>query len=107
MFEGVMSLIFDAARYAFTGEKVPRRGKGRLWGGFTNFNLNENRDKKYIKVGSLVTKFKSVLLDKLDRAELIELRESKTSNRVDDADKKIGEFLLYIFLTKICDEWIK
>lgn len=107
MFDGVMSWIFDAARYAFAGERVPGRGKGRLWGGFPNYNLYETLDGKFITVGSLETKFKNALLKKFGRQDLMDESKSVTSTRAGENDAKISAFLKETFLTKTRDEWIR
>lgn len=107
MFDGVMSWIFDAARYVFAGEQVPGRGRGRLWGGFPNYNLYETRDGKFITVGSLETKFKNVLLKKLGRSDLMDVSQSTTSVRGSENDEEISAFLKATFLSKTRNEWIQ
>jgi len=106
MFDGVISWMFDAARYNFAGDKVPEKGNGRLSGGFPNYNLYEAKDGKYIAVGSLETKFKNELLLKLDRSDLIEQGAGATSSESKESDKELHAFFSDIFLTKTRDQWM-
>ena len=107
MFDGVISWMFDALKYAFAGESVPERGEGRLCGGFPNYNLYETKDGKYVAVGSLETKFKNALLKKLGREDLIEQGAEATSTEFKESDKELHTFLCETFLTKTRDEWIE
>ena len=107
MFDGMISLMFDAARYAFAGEDVPRRGDGRLWGGFPNYNLYETEDGKYITVGSLETKFKNILVRKLGRDDLVDEGDEITSTELKESDRELSSFLRETFLTKTRDEWME
>jgi crotonobetainyl-CoA:carnitine CoA-transferase CaiB-like acyl-CoA transferase len=106
MFDGVIALIFDAARYQFAGEKVPTRGRGRLWGGFPNYAVYETKDHKYITVGSLESKFKQTLLQKLGREDFFEDKGEATSTRPAFSDEELDSFLQKTFLTKTRDEWV-
>ena len=106
MFDGVMSWMFDAARYIFAGESSPQRGEGRLYGGFPNYNIYETKDGKYLTVGSLEAKFKNALLKKLGREDLIQKDGETTSSKLTNADKKLQTFFKEIFLTRTRDEWI-
>ena len=107
MFDGVMSCIFDAARYHFAGAEVPTRGRGRLWGGFPNYAVYETRDGKYITVGSLESKFKRILLEKLGRKDLLKEEGKATSTRPASSDAELHDFLRKTFLTKTRDEWVR
>jgi crotonobetainyl-CoA:carnitine CoA-transferase CaiB-like acyl-CoA transferase len=107
MFDGIISWLFDAARYLFAGERVPGRGEGRLWGGFPNYNLYKTKDGKYIAVGSLETKFKNILLRKLGRDDLIEEGEGITPSELKKSDKELYAFLHETFLTRTRDEWME
>jgi len=107
MFDGVISWMFDAARYAFAGESVPERGEGRLCGGFPNYNLYETKDGEYVAVGSLETKFKNALLRKLGREDLIEQGAGATSTEFKESDKKLHAFFCDTFLSKTRDEWME
>jgi len=107
MFDGVMSWMFDVARYVFAGEKAPARGDGRLSGGFPNYNLYATREGNFIAVGSLETKFKNALLKKLGREDLVEEGTGTTSSELKASDMTIKIFLRETFLTKTRDEWIK
>ena len=106
MFDGVISWMFDAIRYAFAGESVPERGEGRLCGGFPNYNLYETKDGKFVAVGSLETKFKNVLLKKLGREDLIEHGAGATSTEFKDSDRELHTFFCDTFLIKTRDEWM-
>jgi len=106
MFDGVLSWMFDAARYAFAGETVPPGGEGRLNGGFPNYNIYETADGKHIVVGSLETKFKNELLKKLNRQDLIDADAGTTSSELNESDKELHDFLASTFLTKKRDEWV-
>jgi crotonobetainyl-CoA:carnitine CoA-transferase CaiB-like acyl-CoA transferase len=107
MFDGVMSWMFDAARYSFAGEGVPKRGEGRLWGGLPNYNLYETRDEKFIAVGSLESKFKKILLKKLGRDDLAEEEDEITSTKVTKTDEELHVLMKDMFLAKTRDEWMK
>ncbi len=107
MYDGLISWLFDAARYVFSGHSVPGRGKGRLWGGFPNYNIYKTKDGQYITVGSLEIKFKNALLHKLGREDLIDEEEATTSSQQSKSDNDITGFLEGIFLTKTRDEWIE
>ena len=107
MLDGVISWLFDAARYLFAGEKVPGRGEGRLWGGFPNYNLYETKDGKFIAVGSLETKFKNLLLRKLGRDDLVEDGGGITSAELKECDRELESFLRQSFLTRTRDEWME
>jgi len=107
MLDGVISWLFDAARYLFAGEKVPGRGEGRLWGGFPNYNLYETKDGKFIAVGSLETKFKNLLLRKLGRDDLVEEGGGITSAELKECDRELESFLRQSFLTRTRDEWME
>lgn len=107
MFDGVVSWLFDSARYVFAGEKVPGRGEGRLSGGFPNYSLYETKDGKYITVGSLETKFKNTLLTKLGREDLTDKGGSVTSTHASENDSEISTFLKETILTKTRDEWVR
>ena len=107
MFDGVISWMFDALKYAFAGESVPERGEGRLCGGFPNYNLYETKDGKYVAVGSLETKFKNALLKKLGREDLIEQGAGATSTEFKESDRELHAMLRETFLTKTRDEWIE
>ena len=106
MFDGVISWMFDAARYAFAGESVPEKGEGRLCGGFPNYNLYETKDGRYVAVGSLETKFKNALLKKLGREDLIEQGVGATSTEFKESDGKLHAFLCETFLSKTREEWM-
>jgi crotonobetainyl-CoA:carnitine CoA-transferase CaiB-like acyl-CoA transferase len=106
MFDGVISWIFDAARYHFAGTQVPTRGKGRLWGGFPNYAVYETKDHKHITVGSLESKFKKTLLKKLGREDLLDDQGEATSTRPASSDEELHDFLQKTFLTKTRDEWV-
>ena len=107
MFDGVMSWMFDAARYSFAGEGTPKRGQGRLWGGLPNYNLYETKDGKFIAVGSLESKFKKILLKKLGRDDFAQKDPEITSSKVTKADEELHVFMRETFLSKTRDEWIK
>lgn len=107
MFDGVMSWMFDTARYSFAGEEVSKRGEGRLWGGLPNYNLYETKDGKFITVGSLESKFKNILLKKLGRDDLVEEEAEITSTKVNKTDEELHVFMRETFLTKTRNEWIK
>ena len=107
MFDGVMSLMVDAARYVFAGQSAPGRGEGRLYGGFPNYNIYETKDGKYITVGSLEAKFKNALLKKLGRDDLAEKGRETTSSQLKESDHDLSLFLEKTFLTKTRDQWVK
>jgi crotonobetainyl-CoA:carnitine CoA-transferase CaiB-like acyl-CoA transferase len=107
MFDGIMSWMFDAARYAFAEKPVPKRGEGRLWGGLPNYNLYKTKDGKFIAVGSLESKFKKILLKKLGRDDCAEKETETTSSKIKQTDEELHTFMNRIFLTKTRDEWIK
>jgi crotonobetainyl-CoA:carnitine CoA-transferase CaiB-like acyl-CoA transferase len=107
MFDGIISWMFDAARYAFAGETVPGKGEGRLWGGLPNYNLFETKDGKYITVGSLEIKFKKTLLNKLGRDDNIEEENGPTSLEPKKSDGALHSLLQNTFLTKTRDEWME
>ena len=107
MFDGVMSWMFDAARYAFAEETVPKKGEGRLWGGLPNYNLYKTKDGKFITIGSLESKFKNILLKKLGWDDGAEENTETTSSKIQEADRKLHTFMGKTFLTKTRDEWIK
>lgn len=106
MYDGVLSWLFDAARYAFTGNEVPKRGMGRLWGGFPNYNIYKTKDGRYVTVGSLETKFKKLLLKKLGREDLAGETSQTTSTEAQTSDAELEEFLKKSFLQKTRDEWV-
>jgi len=106
MFDGVLSWMFDAARYVFAGKNVPPGGEGRLNGGFPNYNIYETADRKHIAVGSLETKFKNELLKKVGRQDLIETGAGTTSSELNESDRELHDFLTKTFLTKSRDEWV-
>jgi crotonobetainyl-CoA:carnitine CoA-transferase CaiB-like acyl-CoA transferase len=106
MFDGMMSWIFDAARYVFAGKSVPDKGKGRLWGGLPNYNLYRTKDGKYITVGALETKFKRALLKKLGHEDLMGKESGATSTETRDDEGELFAFLQKTFLTKTRDEWM-
>ena len=107
MFDGVVSWMFDAVRYAFAGESVPGKGKGRLYGGLPNYNFYETKDGKYVTVGSLETKFKNALLKKLGRDDLIEAGEGITTSDIKESERELHAFLRRAFLTKTRNEWME
>lgn len=107
MFDGVISWMFDAARSAFTGESVPEKGKGRLYGGLSNYNLYETKDGKYVAVGSLETKFKNALLKELGRNDLIEEERGRTTQDIRESDGELHAFFCQAFLTKTRNEWME
>lgn len=107
MFDGMLSWLFDAAKYVFAEESVPRRGEGRLWGGFPNYNTYETRDGKYITVGSLETKFKKTLLEKLGMEDLAAQEDGITSSRLKNSDQALHDSFQDIFLTRTRDEWME
>lgn len=107
MFDGVMSWMFDAARYSFAGETIPKRDKGRLWGGLPNYNLYETKDGKFLAVGSLESKFKRILLNKLGRDDCAGEEAETTSSEITQTDEELHTFIRKIFLTKTRNEWIK
>ena len=106
MYDGVFSLLFDAARYAFTGTTVPERGKGRLWGGFPNYSVYATKDGGHITVGALETKFKRLLLKKLGREDLAGPVDQTTSTQIQASDAELREFLQKTFLQKTRDQWV-
>ena len=106
MFDGVFCLLFDALSYAFAGEKIPERGKGRLYGGLSNYQIYETKDKKFIAVGALETKFKNILLDHLGLNSFIEKDDnSVTTQEVSDREKELKGKLQEKFLEKTSSEW--
>jgi len=107
MFDGVLSWLFDATRYAFAGKKIPGRGEGRLWGGFPNYSLYETKDGKYITVGSLESKFKNALLKELGREDFVLDTSEVTTAKRSKNDDAIEQFLTDRFLTKTRDEWVE
>jgi crotonobetainyl-CoA:carnitine CoA-transferase CaiB-like acyl-CoA transferase len=107
MFDGVLSWLFDAAKYVFAEKNVPGRGEGRLWGGFPNYNIYETKDGKYITVGSLETKFEKKLLKKLGMDDLAAEEEGITSSRLKASDQALHDFFRDTFLTRTRDEWMK
>ena len=107
MFDGVISWMFDAVRYAFAGESVPGKGKGRLYGGLPNYNLYETKDGRHVAVGSLETKFKNTLLKKLGRDDLIEAGEVITTSDIKESGGELHAFLQRAFLTKTRNEWME
>jgi len=106
MYDGIVSWLFDAARYAFTGNEVPKGGTGRLWGGFPNYNIYKTKDGRYMTVGSLETKFKKLLLKKLGREDLVGAASQTTSTQVQASDAELEAFLNETFLKKTRDEWV-
>lgn len=106
MFDGVISWIFDAARYHFAGAEVPKRGWGRLWGGFPNYAVYETKDGKYMTVGSLESKFKRLLLKKLGRLDLVRKDAQITSTQSANSDAELHRFLQKTFKAKTRDEWV-
>ncbi len=105
MFDGIISWMFDSARYLFSGETVPPGGEGRLTGGLSNYNLYETKDGKYMAVGAIETKFKNQLLEKLGKSDWIEQETQKTSFSISGKDKKLHALFRDIFKTKTRDEW--
>jgi crotonobetainyl-CoA:carnitine CoA-transferase CaiB-like acyl-CoA transferase len=106
MFDGMMTWMLDAARYSFAGQAVQGKGKGRLWGGFPNYNVYETKDGKFITIGSLEAKFKRTLLEKLGGEDFLGAEDGTTSSTFDDSDADVYNFLQRIFLTKTADEWM-
>lgn len=106
MFDGIISWLFDAARYVFAGIDVPRSGQGRLSGGLPNYNLYETKDGRHIAVGSLENKFKHVLLRELGWEEPDGEEGETTTSQVKDSDKDLRAFLADTFVKKSMDEWI-
>ena len=107
MFDGVISWMFDAVRYAFAGESVRERVEGRLCGGFPNYNLYETKDGKYVAVGSLETKFKNALLKKISGDDFIEEKSASTSSDFRESDRELHAFFRRTFLTKTRNEWVE
>jgi crotonobetainyl-CoA:carnitine CoA-transferase CaiB-like acyl-CoA transferase len=108
MLDGVVSWLFNSARYHFAGETFPEGGKERLSGGLPNYNIYRTRDGKYIALGALEKKFISTLLKYLDREDLIDSEDGVTSTTVGGKkQKRIRAFLRKIFLTKTRDEWVR
>ena len=106
MFDGMMAWMIDAARYAFAGHAVPEKNKGRLWGGFPNYNIYKTKEGKFITIGSLENKFKRILLEKLGGKEFLGTEEGATSSAFNDSDGELQSFLQETFLTKTVDEWM-
>ena len=107
MFDGVISWLFDAARYLFAGEAVPGTGAGRLWGGLPNYNVYRTKDGKHITVGSLESKFKRALLTELGREDLIDQSSETTTSNIRESDAEAQAALEKVFLTKTKDEWME
>lgn len=107
MFDGVISWLFDAARYLFAGEPVPGRGAGRLWGGLPNYSVYRTRDEEHITVGSLERKFQRALLGELGREDLLDESTETTTSHVKESDAEARAALEKVFLTKTKDEWME
>lgn len=107
MFDGVISWLFDAARYLFAGEAVPGMGAGRLWGGLPNYSLYRTSDGKHIAVGSLESKFERALLSELGRDDLIDDSSETTTSRIRESDAEKQAALEALFLTKTKEEWME
>lgn len=107
MFDGMFSLLFDSLSYLFSGERVPERGKGRLWGGLSNYNLYETKDNRYIAVGCLENKFKKTLFKELGMDSLSPDDQNITTEEVGESEEDLIQSLKKIFLKKPLDEWIR
>lgn len=108
MLDGVISWLFNSARYHFAGVHPPPRGKDRLSGGLPNYNLYQTRDGKYIALGALEKKFINSLLKYLRREDLIDTETGVTSTTVGgQKQRRMGAFLKKIFLMKTRDEWVR
>ncbi len=108
MLDGVVSWLFNSARFYISNVPPPKSGKERLSGGLPNYNLYKTKDKRYIALGALEKKFINTLLKYLGREDLIDSESNVTSTTVGgQRQRKIGDFLRKIFLTKTRDEWIR
>lgn len=108
MLDGVVSWIFNSARFYVAGVTSPKSGKERLSGGLPNYNLYKTKDGKYIALGALEKKFINTLLKYFGREDLIDSGTGITSTTVGgQRQRRIGVFLRKIFLTKTRDEWVR
>lgn len=111
MFDGVMSWMFNAARYVFAGKRVPRKGEGDLFGAVTRlqslYNIYETKEDKYVTVGSMEPKFKKALLEKLGWGKNAVEESEMTSSQLIELDRALTDFLKETFLTKTRDEWME
>jgi crotonobetainyl-CoA:carnitine CoA-transferase CaiB-like acyl-CoA transferase len=108
MLDGVVSWLFNSARFYIAGLTSPKSGKERLSGGLPNYNLYKTKDGKYIALGALEKKFINTLLAHLGREDLIDSESGVTSTTVGgQRQRRIGAFLRKIFLMKTGDEWLR
>jgi crotonobetainyl-CoA:carnitine CoA-transferase CaiB-like acyl-CoA transferase len=108
MLDGVVSWLFNSARFYIAGHPLPKSGKERLSGGLPNYNLYKTKDGKYIALGALEKKFINTLLAHLGREDLIDSEAGVTSTTVGgQRQRRIGAFLRKIFLTKTGNEWLR
>ena len=105
MFDGLLTWMFDAVSYVFAQRNVPGKGRGRLRGLLPNYNVYQTKDRKFIAVGSIETKFKRKLLEKLGWAGTDETEDSTTSQPT-AYDDELYAFLKGTFRNKTLNEWM-
>jgi crotonobetainyl-CoA:carnitine CoA-transferase CaiB-like acyl-CoA transferase len=102
MFDGIVSLIPDAAAMFFAEGESPRAGERRLLGGLPQYQVYQTQDGKYVAIGALEEKFWANLCKGIGKPEWAEEIPKEKEPR----SAEIMAEMARIFKTKTQKEWL-
>ena len=102
MFDGILSLIPDAAAMFFAEGESPRAGERRLLGGLPQYQVYPTKDGKYVAVGALEEKFWANLCRCLGKPEWADQIPKEKEPRCEEIKAEMTR----IFKTKTRQEWL-
>jgi crotonobetainyl-CoA:carnitine CoA-transferase CaiB-like acyl-CoA transferase len=103
MFDGVVSLLPDAAAMYFAEGVAPKAGERRLLGGLPQYQVYRTRDGRYIALGALEEKFWAALCQAIGKPEWAQDIPKEKEPRCAAIQKEMAQ----IFATKTQREWVE
>lgn len=102
MFDGIVSLIPDAAAMYFAEGVPPKAGERRLLGGLPQYQVYRTKDGKYLALGALEEKFWAALCQAIGKPEWAHDIPKEKDPRCEEIKKELDR----IFATKTQKEWL-
>ncbi len=102
MFDGIVSLIPDAAAMFFSEGESPRAGERRLLGGLPQYQVYQTKDGKYVAIGALEEKFWVNLCKGIGKPEWAQEIPKEKEPRCEEIMAEMAK----IFKTKTQREWL-
>ncbi len=102
MFDGIVSLIPDAAAMYFAEGVPPKAGERRLLGGLPQYQVYRTKDGKYLALGALEEKFWATLCQAIGKPEWAHDIPKEKEPRAEEIKKELDR----IFATKTQKEWL-